>query len=50
VRIPVWERGKPGKTIRAGKRYTNQLSKILKEFLTGEEEFPKKTPVCEQEH
>jgi hypothetical protein len=31
----------PGK-LWAEKRYTNQLSKILKEFLAGEDEFPEK--------
>jgi hypothetical protein len=28
--------------LQAGKRYTNQLSEILEEFLPGEEEYPGK--------
>jgi hypothetical protein len=44
VRIPVLGRGKSGKTPgwEQVNKYTNKLSEILEEFLTGEEGYPGK--------
>jgi hypothetical protein len=45
-RIPVWGRGKSGKTS-GWEQVHNKLSKILEEFLAG---ISGKTPAYEQEH